>query len=233
MSSLQIGWFVNNIWILIFQVFAISSISLICLKLGEKSLNSWLCLLAVAMNLFVIKQITLFGMHVTATDAMAVGYLLGLVLIQEYYGTKSARRHVLISFICSFGFVLLSCGHLLYAPSPLDMAHPYFKAILSPMPRLFAASFISFLIIQMVDISIFQWLRKKFNGSWFTGRAGACLIISQILDTVIFSYAGLYKLIPNLWEVMLVSFIVKVIVIILSLPFARLSKNILQKGSDL
>lgn len=220
----------NNVWILISQVFVISGISLICLRLGEKTLNSWLCLLAVAMNLFVIKQINLFGMEVTATDAMAVGYLLGLVLIQEYYGTKSARKHVLISFICSLGFMLLSFFHLLYDPNRLDVTHPYFVAILSPMPRLFAASFASFLIIQMVDISIFQWLRNKLNGSWFTGRAGICLVISQILDTLIFSYAGLYGLVPNLWDVMIVSFIIKIIVIMLSLPFTTLSRKIFIKG---
>lgn len=223
----------NNVWILIFQVIVISGISLLCLRLGEKTLNSWLCLLAVAMNLFVIKQITLFGMEVTATDALAVGYLLGLVLIQEYYGTQSARRHVLISFICSFGFLFLSFCQCIYLPNQFDMAHSYFMAILSPMPRLFAASFISFLIIQMVDISIFQWLRKKLNGSWFTGRAGICLVISQVLDTIIFSYAGLYNLVPNLGHVMIVSFIIKIIVIILSLPFAKLSKKILHKGSHL
>lgn len=200
--------------------------SLFCLRLGEKALNSWLCLVAIAMNLFVIKQINVCTLEVTSTDALTIGYFLGLSLIQEYFGVQAARRHVFLSFACSLGFVLLSLVQLLYKPNHLDMSHHQFVCILTPMPRIFFASIVSFLLMQLLDISIFQRIRKKWSGKWFTGRVGICLVISQVLDTIIFSYLGLYKLIPNLFDVMMFSLIIKLFVIIASLPFANLSHKI-------
>jgi len=200
--------------------------SLFCLRLGEKALNSWLCLVAIAMNLFVIKQINVCTLEVTSTDALTIGYFLGLSLIQEYFGTQAARRHVFLSFACSFGFILLSLVQLLYEPNHLDMSHHQFAAILKPMPRIFIASIFSFLFIQLLDIAIFQKMRKRFSGKWFTGRVGISLIISQFLDTIIFSYLALYKLIPNLLDVMIFSLIIKFFVIVASLPFANLSHKV-------
>lgn len=177
------------------------------------------------MNLFVTKQIKLVGLDVTASDAIAVGYLLGLSLIQEYFGTQAARQHVWISFLCSLGFLGLSYLHLFFTPNQFDMMHPHFDAILSPMPRLIIASLFSFFLIQLVDIAFFQYLRSKTKGRWLTGRAGFCLLISQGLDTVVFSYAGLYGLVENLGDVMVVSFLIKLAVIGLSLPYVAFSKK--------
>lgn len=206
--------------------------SLFCLRLGEKALNSWLCLVAIAMNLFVIKQINVCTLEVTSTDALTIGYFLGLSLIQEYFGTQAARRHVFLSFACSFGFVLLSLVQLLYKPNHLDMSHHLFVSILKPMPRIFIASIISFLLIQLVDITIFQKMRERFSGKWFTGRVGISLVISQVLDTIIFSYLALYKLIPNLFDVMIFSLIIKLFVIIVSLPFANLSHKVGRRSAS-
>lgn len=200
--------------------------SLFCLRLGEKALNSWLCLVAIAMNLFVIKQINVCTLEVTSSDALTIGYFLGLSLIQEYFGSQAARKHVFLSFTCSLGFVLLSFVQLLYQPNHLDNSHHLFVSLLTPMPRIFIASIFSFLFIQFLDIFLFQKLRTKWSGKWFTGRVGICLVISQVLDTIIFSYLALYKLIPNIFDVMVFSLIIKLIVIITSLPFANLSRRV-------
>lgn len=178
------------------------------------------------MNLFVIKQINIWKFEVTSSDALAVGYLLGLALIQEYYGTKAARNHILLSFICSIGFLLLSMVQLLYVPNHLDTSHSSFVTILSLMPRIFMASIISFLIIQFVDIFLFQKLRIKLSGKWFAGRTAICLVISQVLDTYIFTYLALYKAVPHLRDIIIFSLVIKLSVTGISLPFANLSKRI-------
>lgn len=200
--------------------------SLLCLRLGEKALNSWLCLLAVAMNIFVIKQITILGMEVTATDALAVGYLLGLALIQEYFGTKAAQYHIFLSFICSLGFVCLSMVELLYQPNHLDHAHSYLTFIFLPMPRIFMASLTSFLVIQFIDIFVFRKLSQKLKGKFFTQRTAICLLISQVLDTFIFTYLALSGMEINFANIILFSIAIKILIICISLPFAKFSKRI-------
>lgn len=216
-----------NFLILLLQIFGISVFTLSALRIGEKALNAWLCLLAVAMNLFVTKQITLLGLEVTASDAMAVCYLLGLCLIQEYWGRWAARIHVVIAMLVCLGFIMLSHVHLLYTPNRFDVMEPHFIALLNPLPRLVLASLASFLAIQIVDIAFFQYLRSKWQGKWFTGRTGLCLVLSQVLDTILFSFLGLYGLVGNLMHVMIVSFIIKVTVIFFALPFVTFSKKMI------
>lgn len=217
----------HNFYTLLFQIGICCGLSLVALRVGEKCLNSWLCLLAVAMNLFVTKQITLLGLDVTASEALAVSYLLGLSLIQEYYGREAARKHVFTAFLCCVGFLFLTQTHLFFHPNKYDMMHGHFEALFKPMPRLILASMVSFFMIQLVDIALFSFLQYKTNGRHLTMRTGMCLVLSQIMDTVIFSYLGLYGLVENLSHVMLVSFAIKTATIFLSLPYVSFSKRII------
>lgn len=184
------------------------------------------------MNLFVLKQINLLGLEVTASESLAVGYLLGLSLIQEFYGRKAARQHVLISMTVSIGFLILAWVHLSYSPNSYDLAHSLYVQLLKPLPRLIGASLLSFLTIQVVDIAFFQYLRQKTQGKWFAGRTGLTLILSQLLDTLLFSFLGLYGLVHNIIHIMIVSFTIKVVVIFFSLPFVQLSKSVMGPGKS-
>lgn len=219
------NWILNPL-ILCLQVATISSMALIALRLGKESLIAWLSILAVAMNLFVLKQITLFGLNVTASDALAVGYLLGLNLIQEFFGRSLARKTVWVSFFASCGFTILSQMILNYAPNSFDLAHTHFLFIFSPAPRLMLASLASFLIVQLVDLAFFQFLRLKTHGKYLTLRTTAALILSQMLDTLLFSFLGLYGLVASVAHVIIMSLAIKGIIILLSAPFISLSKRI-------
>lgn len=208
-----------NVSVLLLQIFLICGVNVISLRMGEKALNSWLCLVAVGMNLFVTKQITLFGLHVTATDSFAVGYFLGLNILQEVYGRSAAKSHMKIALIVCLFFAGLSFTHLLYVPNKFDLMQPHFVYILTPMPRLLLASLMSFFVVQLIDINFFQWLRNKIGSGWLTSRLGISLIFSQIIDTFLFSMIGLYGLIENIFHVMIMSLIVKTITIVFSLLF--------------
>ena len=178
------------------------------------------------MNLLVMKQITLCGLHVTATDALAVSYLLGLNLMQEYYGSMAARAHAFMAmFICA-GFTLLCILHNMYIPNNFDVTSDAYRLLLSNMPRMILASAISFFVIQMIDIKFFQMLRSRTNGRWLTFRMAISLIMSQIIDTVLFSYLALYGIMHSLNHVIVISLSFKILVVFLSMPFVALCKKI-------
>ena len=94
------------------------------------------------------------------------------------------------------------------------------------MPRIMIASLFSFIIVQLIDLSFFGFLRKKTEGKFLTGRATLALILSQLLDTLLFSFLGLYGLVENIGHIMLLSLSIKGIVILFSAPFIYLSKRI-------
>lgn len=217
----------HNPVILFIHVGAISALTLMALRFGKELAIAWLAMLAVAMNLFVLKQISLFGWDVTSSDALAVGYLLGLNLIQEFFGKKLARRTVWITFFVASGFALLSQIHLCYLPNTHDLSNPHFTFLLSPTPRLLIASLSTFVIVQVVDLAFFGFLREKTGGKFLTLRTIAALIFSQTLDTVLFSFLGLYGLVFSVGHIIFLSLCVKGLVILLNSPFIRFSKKII------
>lgn len=191
--------------------------------MGKAALNAWLCVVAISMNLMVMKQITIFGLNVTATDALAVGYILGLNLLQEFYGKREARLHVWLSFFCSAIFLALTRLHLLYEPNAYDTFHSSYAAIFGGLGRLIVASFISFVSIQFLDIRVFGWLKDKFSGKKLAVRVWVSLILSQTFDTLIFSFLGLYGLVENIWDVILLSLAIKGIILTIASPFSSLA----------
>jgi len=218
----------HNIGILCPHIGVLVLLILLTLRLGERALHAWLCVIAVAMNLFVSKQISLFGLEVTATDALAVSYLLGFNLLQEFYGKQVARTHLLISFLVSTGFVLLSLFHLGYEPSVHDETHGAFALILAPLPRIIGASLLTFVVVQAFDIGFFGWLREKFEGRQLLVRLVVCLIASQIIDTFLFSFLALYGQVANLCAIIGVSFGFKCIVIALSAPLGAFASRVMK-----
>ena len=113
-----------------------------------------------------------------------------------------------------FFFTLASQIHLLYQPSSYDTTQPAYLAILSASPRLMIASMSVFFIVQQFDIRFFAFLKTSLPQVGFAYRTGIALIVSQFLDTFLFSFAGLWvRIVASVVDIMIISFIVKLIVI--------------------
>lgn len=199
--------------IFLFQATIIICFALGALKLGKEALTAWVAIQALVANLFVLKQISLFGFNVTASDAFAIGSLLGLNFLQEYHSKEDAQKATWICFFFMVFFTLVSKLHLLYEPSTYDTSHAAFLTILSPSPRLLIASMSVFFIVQQIDIRFFTFLKQSLPNTSFAARAALALIVSQFLDTVLFSFAGLYGLVASLVDIIVISYAVKLAVI--------------------
>lgn len=195
------------------QTLLIIGFALGALRLGKAALTTWVVIQALIANLFVLKQIKLFGFNVTASDAYAIGSLLGLNFLQEYFSQEEAKKTTWICFFFMVFFTFVSQLHLLYEPSQHDTTHSAFLAILSASPRLLIASLSVFFIVQQIDIRFFAFLKNSFPQLSFAVRAAIALVISQFLDTFLFSFAGLYGIVASVVDIIIVSYIVKLIVI--------------------
>lgn len=213
-----------NEFIFLLQILLIVVFTFGALKLGKEALIGWIALLAVMANLFVLKQIVLFGFEVTASDAFAMGSLLGLSFLQEYFGQEEAKKATWICFFFLFFFALASQVHLLYLPSPHDASQTAFLTLLSPTPRLFIASMGVFFIVQQMDIRVFSLIKSRFPIKSFAFRASLALIFSQSLDTILFSFAGLYGIAASMVDVIVMSLLIKLLITFCFTPFLRLAK---------
>lgn len=195
------------------------------LRLGKEALLAWTCIQALLANLFVLKQIEFFSLTVTCSDVFAVGGILGLNLLQEYFGQDSAKKAARSCLYFMLFFAAMAKMQLLYLPSPLDTTHSSYSTILSAAPRILLASLSVFFVVQQIDIRLFALIKTKFPELPLPFRNAASLFLSQLLDTILFSFVGLYGLVDNVFHIIVVSFIVKVAVILSSVPLTAFSKK--------
>lgn len=203
------------------------------LRMGKAALTAWVALQAVLANLFVIKQIGFFGFHVTCSDVFAIGSILGLNLLREYFGQAAAKKALWICFFTMIFFVAMAQLHLFYKPSPFDTSHAAFDTILSSSPRLLFASLSVFFLVQQIDLSLFGYLKERFRNVPLSIRNALSLSSTQLLDTVLFSIFGLWGLVAHLFDIILISFLIKLAVVALMSPLIHFSKRFSpEKGYD-
>jgi queuosine precursor transporter len=183
---------------------------------GREALVALCVLFSVLANLFVLKQMLIFGWNVTCSDAFAIGTIFGLNLIQRSYGQAAAKQTIWISFFGMGFFALLSQIHLWFEPSSFDASQDHYTFLLTSAPRLLIASLSTFFLVQQFDVRFFGWLQKRFSGISWKVLSTTSLLVSQALDTVLFSFLGLYGIVQEMASIILLSFAVKCAVIALS-----------------
>lgn len=204
----------------------ITGCALGALYLGKEALITFIASLAILSNIFVTKQIVLFGYQATPTDALTIGLVISLNLLQEYYGKEITKKAIGISFLISIVYTFLSQFHLLYLPGIHDTTQHHASALFGIMPRIILASLFTYFVVQRIDCLIYGFLKKKFNNNYLIARNYASLVFSQLIDTVLFSFLGLYGTIDSIVPVIIVSYGIKLILIMIMTPFLRFSKKI-------
>jgi queuosine precursor transporter len=217
-----------NECIFLFHIITILVFTLVAFRLGKMALGSWLCIQVLSANLFVMKQVVLFGFHVTCSDVFAIGSILSLNLMQEYFGPEEAKKTTTHCFYFMLFFAILSQIHLIYGPSMQDTTQKAYETVLAPAPRLLFASLLTFFLVQKIDIRLFGKLKTYMPSSSFALRTFFSLLVSQFLDTLLFSYIGLYGLVYSISDMIFLSFVIKAFVICVLFPLTHLSRKWIQ-----
>lgn len=198
------------------------------LMIGKEALISFICIQTLLANLLVTKSIVLFGFTATAADALAVGSMVSLNLLQEYFGREYAQKAVWISLAGGLIYVAITQLHLAYIPSIVDVCHSHFQVLLQHTPRLITASYSTYFIIQQLEIVLYTALRRIFNGKLFLIRNIISMSITQWFDTVLFTFLGLFGVMHNLTDIIFISYIIKIITIFSMVPLIALIKQIIK-----
>ena len=108
--------------------------------------------------------------------------------------------------------------------------HQHFVSILNFTPRIIIASLISFFITQFVDTTLYSFFKKIAGEKYFILRNYGSLFISQAIDTVLFSFLGLYGIVNNIFDIIVASYIIKIIVILLATPYISVARKLIKKN---
>ncbi len=198
------------------------------LRLGKETLVAWVCIQSILANVFVIKQMDFLGFTITCSDVFAIGAILGLNLIQEYFGRESAKKTTSICLFFMLFFTVMSKMQLLYVPSKYDYAQSAYHTILSPAARILFASLFTFFLVQKIDVKFFQYIREKLPHYPLALRSALTIVLSQAIDTTLFSFLGLYGLVSSIFDIILISFLIKVLIILMTTPLVLFSKKMVR-----
>lgn len=225
---------INSMNELFFLLHTISVVifTLVGLRLGKYALMSLVILQAVLANLFVVKQMNIFGLNATCADVFIVGSVLGINLLQEYFGADMSAKVLKTSFFAMFFYLVMSQIHLLYLPNSFDVTHGFFNGILKFAPRITIASVLVYFVVLFLNNKFYAFLKSRLEGRYLLIRNFVSIVLTQLLDTILFVFLALYGIVGSVWQVMFVSFVLKVLVILISTPFTGISKLIVKNGKE-
>ena len=79
---------------------------------------------------------------------------------------------------------------------------------------MFNFSFITYFITQKIEANLYAALKDSSLAKYFIVRNYASMIITQFIDTVLFTFLGLWGIIGNMWHIIIVAYMIKLITII-------------------
>ncbi len=197
--------------------------------LGQSALTAWIAILSLLANLFVLKQIDFMGFNATASDVFAIGSLLGLNLLQEKYGRKATQQAIWASFSGLVFFAVMTQIHLSYIPSVYDQSQEAYSFLLTPAPRIMISSLLTFLVVDQFDAKLYGYLRQRFPAISMILVSSLTMGCSQLLDTVLFSFLGLYGVVAAISQIIMVSYSIKLLAIVNTVPWSFMTRRLFNR----
>tara|TARA_Y200000002_G_C22491261_1_gene583090 strand:+ start:91 stop:771 length:681 start_codon:yes stop_codon:yes gene_type:complete len=188
-------------------------------------------LMVIMANMFIVKQIDLFGLHVTASDAYFIAAACTLNMVQEMYGKQVARNYVHISFGVLILFALLTQLQFFYTPNVYDQAGTAFETVFNTTLRISLVSLVSYWLTQQLDVVIYRFARNLT----YT-QSLACFFsvaFTQLLDTVFFSVFALSSIVASVIHVIVFSYLVKLVILTFSVAVMSALYRLLDLMNDL
>lgn len=142
-------------------------------------------------------------------------------LLNEYYGKSGIRFVTFLGMVMIlFEFAILQIA-MAVPTSPISpVAGEAFDAVFGATGRIIAGSLTAYVIGQLVDITLFHWLRRLTEGRMLWLRATGSTLGSQFFDTFIvlfIAFAGQLR-IQEIIAITLFNYVYKFIIAVLITP---------------
>jgi len=206
---------------------------------GKFGLYALIVASVITANIQVVKTVQLFGLVATLGNVLYGSIFFTTDILSEVYGKKAARRGVWLGFI---GMALMAIWMQIglgFIPDMSDFAQGSMVTIFGLMPRVAAGSLIAYLVSQHHDIFAFHFWKGKTKGRFLWLRNCASTMVSQAIDSVIFSVIALWGLFDtNTWlQILVTTYFLKWFVAVIDTPFIylakRLSKTVVARESGI
>lgn len=219
----------NEFWGLGFALFNFVLLLIMYKFFGKTGLFAWVAISTVLANIQVTKTIEIIGLTATLGNSLYASTFLATDILNEKYGKKEAKKAVWLGFSSLLIMVLVMQFGIKFIPADSDFAQDSLETIFGLIPQIAIGSMIAYLASQHLDVIIFSALRKMFpKDSQFWIRNNGSTLISQLLDTLIFTSIAFWGVFPfDVWiQIFISTYVLKFIVSVMATPFGYLAKVI-------
>lgn len=190
---------------------------------------------AVVAELIGGKLITVFGVP------MSVGILPWPVvfvttdLINEYFGEKGVRKLSLITAgLIIYTFAILSIAMQIPAMKGANLiTDDQFNSVFGQSMWIIVGSITAFMVSQLIDVTIFHFVKNKTGGKMIWLRSTGSTVISQLFDSFIVLGIAFWMTGKMTTEIFIASaltgYIVKLVIAVLLTPLIYLGHSIIEK----
>lgn len=206
----------------------------------EKGLYCWTVLATIAANIEVMLLIEAFGMQQTLGNILFASTFLVTDILSELYGRRQADTAVNIGIAASLSFIVISQFWLHYIPSVQDIMAPHIAAVFSNTPRIMLTGLLVYGFVQKFDVWLYHWLWHRTESltggrkSYLWLRNNGSTLVSQLLNTVLFTVGAFYGVYDNvtLLDIVFFSYIIFIVTSIADTPVVYFARYLYTKKSS-
>ena len=197
---------------------------------GKTGLFVWIALATMLANIQVLKGIEIFTLQATLGNTLYGSIFLATDILSEKYGSRDAKKAVYVGFFSMLVFLFSMQGALLFTPLADPFAYDIqsaFELIFGLSARIVFASLVAYLVSQLLDVTIYSKIKEKLSDDRYLWvRNNGSTLISQLIDSVIFVTIAFVGLPYNLLQILITTYVLKLLIAIMDTPFIYLAKKI-------
>ncbi len=220
----------NELIFIITVIIYLGSVLLLYKLFGKNGLFAFAIFGTILGNIAVCKCVDLFGLSTTAGNVLYASTFLVTDILSEKYGKKDAQRAVQYSFSIMLLWLLGTQLILQFTPNANDYINDSLKVVFGLVPRITIASLIGFICSQNIDVFLYHLIWKKTgdNKSKLWLRNNGSTLISQAIDTVIFTFLAFWGTYPNsvFFSILITTYLFKALVAVIDTPFIYIARKI-------
>lgn len=217
-----------NIVLGIISIIATFSIVVCMEKMFKKEgLYVWISIATIMANILVCKSIDILGLTASLGNVMFASIFLATDILSEKYDVKDSRKAVMLAITSQIIFILSTTLAVSYIPSEADLSNESMKTLFSINARVSISSIVMFGASNMLDIYLFEKLKKKFPKQLWL-RNNVSTIISNCLENyffVFFAFVGIYDY-STILSIATTTSILEIIIAICDTPFMYIAKKL-------
>ena len=218
----------NEMVLFVEVVLMFSAILILKKFFGKTGLYVWIGLASVLANIQVIKSIELFGLSATVGNVMFASVFLATDLLSECYGKEAAKKGVYMGVTSIIIFIVCTQLTLWYRPCDFDISQEAMSTLFSLSPRVCAASLLMYILANVLDVVLYDKLRKVCNGRMLWLRNNVCTILCNCFENFglfFLAFSGIYP-VKELVTMAIASCVIEVVIALCDTPFLYIGKKI-------